>query len=162
MVGNILTWCALISVIALLVGAYAFISQQAQPASSGRASCRPAVSILFLLMFVPLWLIWWLNPAMPEPGPHRPPVDIIVPAYNEEENIARLLRSIDVAAGRYGGPVRVVVSNDGSVDDTLYLVEAEIAAFRHPHGEVLTSPYRGQVASLGRGIALTRAEFIVR
>ena len=160
---NILTWCALISVIALLVGAYAFISQQANLQSVWQVFLPLyAVSMLFLLMFVPLWLIWWLNPAMPEPGPHRPPVDIIVPAYNEEENIARLLRSIDVAAGRYGGPVRVVVSNDGSVDDTQYLAEAEIAAFRHAHGEVLTGPNGGQAAALNRGIALTQAEIIVR
>ena len=43
---------------------------------------------------------------------------MIIPAYNEEENIVRVLESIDVAAGRYGGPVRVVLSNDGSYDAT--------------------------------------------
>ena len=61
------------------------------------------------------------GPARGCPQPDRtagPPVDVIVPAYNEEDNIARLLRSIDVAAARYGGPVRVVVSNDGSSDRT--------------------------------------------
>jgi len=44
------------------------------------------------------WLLWWANRKLPEPGPGGPPVDIVVPAYNEEENIVRLLRSIDADA----------------------------------------------------------------
>ena len=61
-------------------------------------------------------------------------MDIIIPAYNERDNIVRLLKSIDIAAQRYGGPVRVVVSDDGSVDDTAALAKAEIAKFRYAHG----------------------------
>ena len=89
-------------------------------------------------------------------------MDIIIPAYNEEENIARLLESIDVAAGRYGGPVRVVVSNDGSVDGTAALAAAEIARFRYAHGEILTAPNGGQAAALNRGIAITSADIVIR
>ncbi len=69
-----------------------------------------AVSILFVLLSGPLWLLWWTNRKLPEPGPDRPRIDVIIPAYNEAENIPRLLRSIDIAAGRYGGPVNVLVS----------------------------------------------------
>jgi len=161
---NILTWSALISAIALLVGAYAFISQQANLSSAWQVFLPLyAVSLLFVLMFVPLWLVWWLSPRMPQPGgADRPPVDIIIPAYNEEENIARLLRSVDVAAGRYGGPVRVVVSNDGSVDGTAALARAEIARFQHAHGEILNAPNGGQAAALNRGIKITSADIIVR
>jgi cellulose synthase/poly-beta-1,6-N-acetylglucosamine synthase-like glycosyltransferase len=161
---NVLTWCALISVIALLIGAYAYISQQSNLGSAWQVFLPLyAVSILFVLMFVPLWLVWRISPRMPEPGgPDRPPVDIIIPAYNEEENIARLLQSIDVAAGRYGGPIRVLVSNDGSVDGTAALAEAEIACFQHAHGEVLTGANGGQAAALNRGIRITSAEIIVR
>jgi cellulose synthase/poly-beta-1,6-N-acetylglucosamine synthase-like glycosyltransferase len=124
---NLLTWCALVTVITLLVGLYAFLSQQAILGSVWQVFVPLyAVSMLFLLMFAPLWLIWWANRTLPSPGPDRPPVDIIIPAYNERDNIVRLLRSIDIAAGRYGGPVRVVVSDDGSVDDTAELAAAEI------------------------------------
>ena len=161
---NILTWSALISVIALLVGAYAYISQQANLGSAWQVFLPLyAVSLLFVLMFVPLWLVWWLNPRMPQPGgPDRPPVDIIIPAYNEEENIARLLKSIDVAAARYGGPVRVVVSNDGSVDSTAALAGAEIARFQHARGEMLNAPNGGQAAALNRGIKITSADILIR
>ncbi|MGH3422563.1 MAG: glycosyltransferase, partial [Streptosporangiaceae bacterium] len=160
---NLLTWCALITVITLLVGLYAFISQQANLGSVWQVFVPLyAVSMLFLLMFAPLWLIWWANRTLPRPGPYRPAVDIIIPAYNERDNIVRLLRSIDIAAQRYGGPVRVVVSNDGSVDDTAELAAAEIANFRYAHAEILTDRNGGQAAALNRGIAITDAEIVIR
>jgi cellulose synthase/poly-beta-1,6-N-acetylglucosamine synthase-like glycosyltransferase len=167
---NLLTWCALITVITLLVGLYAFISQQANLGSAWQVFVPLyAVSMLFLLMFAPLWLIWWANRTLPQPGPDRPPVDIIIPAYNECDNIARLLKSIDIAAQRYGGPVRVLVSNDGSVDDTAALAEAGIARFRYAHApvlpdgtRVLTRENRGQACALNRGIAITEAEIVIR
>ena len=160
---NLLTWCALVTVITLLVGLYAFLSQQANLGSVWQVFVPLyAVSMLFLLMFAPLWLIWWANRTLPRPGPDRPPVDIIIPAYNERDNIVRLLRSIDIAAGRYGGPVRVVVSDDGSVDDTAELAAAEIATFRHARAEILTDENGGQAAALNRGIKITGAEIIVR
>ena len=160
---NLLTWCALITVITLLVGLYAFISQQANLGSVWQVFVPLyAVSMLFLLMFAPLWLIWWANRTLPQPGPDRPPVDIIIPAYNERDNIVRLLESIDIAARRYGGPVRVVVSDDGSVDDTAELAAAELAKFRYAHGEILTDRNGGQAAALNRGIKITDAEIIIR
>jgi cellulose synthase/poly-beta-1,6-N-acetylglucosamine synthase-like glycosyltransferase len=99
---------------------------------------------------------------LPDPGPDRPPIDIIVPAYNEEENMARQLRSIDVAAGRYGGPVRVVVSDDGSTDGTAAISREEISAFRHARGEVLSASNGGQAAALNRALAITDAEIVIR
>lgn len=160
---NVLTWCALITVITLLVGLYAFLSQQAYLGSVWQVFVPLyAVSMLFLLMFAPLWLIWWFNPTLPNPGPDRPPVDIIIPAYNEADNIARLLRSIDVAARRYGGPVHVIVSNDGSVDDTAELAAAEIATFRYADAKILSAENGGQAAALNRGIKITDSEIVVR
>ena len=167
---NLLTWCALVTVITVLVGLYAFISQQANLGSVWQVFVPLyAVSMLFLLMFAPLWLLWWANRALPRPGPDRPPVDIIIPAYNERDNIVRLLKSIDIAARRYGGPVRVLVSDDGSSDDTAALAEAEIAKFRYAHARVLPDGTRvlsarngGQAAALNRGIAITDAEILVR
>ena len=41
-----------------------------------------AVSLLFMLMFAPLWLSGGQPRSCPS-RPDRPPVDIIIPAYNE-------------------------------------------------------------------------------
>src|SRR6202034_4075003 len=118
--------------------------------------------LFFAIMLAPMWLLWWSNRRLPQPGADRPPVDVVVPAYNEEENIARLLRSIDVAARRYGGPVWVVVSNDGSADRTEQIAGAEIAAFRWARGQVLTRPNGGQSAALNRALSITDAEICIR
>ena len=160
---SVLAGCSLVAVVALLVIGYAFLAEPGNLTSAWQVFVPLyAVSILFVLLSAPLWLLWWTSRGLPEPGGDRPPVDVIVPAYNEAENIARLLRSIDVAAGRYGGPVRVLVSNDGSTDDTALIAQAEIAAFRHATGGVLTAPNGRQAAALNRGLAITDAEIVVR
>jgi cellulose synthase/poly-beta-1,6-N-acetylglucosamine synthase-like glycosyltransferase len=160
---SVLAGCSLVAVIALLVVSYAFLAEPGNLTSAWQVFVPLyAVSILFVLLSAPLWLLWWTNRGLPEPGGDLPPVDVIVPAYNEADNVARLLRSIDIAAGRYGGPVRVLVSNDGSTDDTALIAQAEIAAFRHATGGVLTAPNGRQAAALNRGLAITDAEIVVR
>ena len=160
---NVLAGCSLIAVVAFLVISYAFLSEPRNATSEWQVFVPLyAVSILFALLSAPLWLLWWVNRKLPQPGRDRPMVDVIIPAYNEAGNIARLLRSIDVAAGRYGGPVRVLVSDDGSGDDTAQIARAELATFRHATGQVLCAPNGGQAAALNRGLAVTDAEIVVR
>jgi cellulose synthase/poly-beta-1,6-N-acetylglucosamine synthase-like glycosyltransferase len=160
---DILAWCALISVVALLIVGYALLSEQGNLTSLWQVFVPLyAVSLLFLLMFAPLYLLWWTNRRLPSPGDDRPPVDVIIPAYNEEDNIVRLLRSVDLAVARYGGPVRVVVSNDGSKDRTEELARETILEFRYARGMVLSAPNGGQAAALNRGLAITDAEIVVR
>ena len=160
---DVLAWCALISVVAALAVCYAYLAEPGSLTSVWQVFVPLyALSILFVLVFAPLWLLWWTSRRLPAPGPDRPAVDVIIPAYNEEENLARLLRSVDVSAARYGGPVRVVLSDDGSTDATAAIAHEEIAAFRHARGEVLSAPNGGQAVALNRGMSITEAEIVVR
>ena len=160
---SVLACCALIAVVAFLIISYAFLAEPRNSTSEWQVFVPLyAVSILFVLLSAPLWLLWWTSSRLPEPGGDRPPVDVIVPAYNEAENIARLLRSIDIAAGRYGGPVCVLVSDDGSSDGTAQISRREFQGFRHARGWVLSAPNGGQAAALNRGLAATDAEIVVR
>jgi glycosyltransferase involved in cell wall biosynthesis len=160
---NVATWCALLSAAALIVVMYALLSVPSNLTTAWEVFLpRYAVCLFFAIMLTPMWLLWWSSRRLPQPGADRPPVDVIIPAYNEEENIARLLRSIDVAAQRYGGPVWVVVSNDGSADRTEQIAAAEISAFRWARGQVLTRPNGGQSAALNRGLSITDAQICVR
>jgi len=55
-------------------------------------------------------------------------ISLVVPAYNEERYLPRLLDSVDTAAGAYraaGGAIEVIVADNGSTDGT-----ARIAAGR--------------------------------
>ena len=160
---TVLACCSLTAVVAVLVIGYAFLAEPANATTVWQVFVPLyAVTILFVLLSGPLWLLWWTRRGLPEPGRDRPLVDVIVPAYNEADNIARLLRSIDVAAGRYGGPVRVLVSDDGSSDDTAQIAWAEFEHFRYARGAVLSAPNGGQSAALNRGLAVTGAEIVVR
>jgi cellulose synthase/poly-beta-1,6-N-acetylglucosamine synthase-like glycosyltransferase len=160
---SVLACCSLITIVVVLIMSYAFLAEPGNLTTAWQVFVPLyAVSILFVLLSAPLWLLWWMNRKLPEPGAERPPVDVIIPAFNEAENIARLLRSIDVAAGRYGGPVYVLVSDDGSTDDTATISRAEIAGFTHARGRVLSAPNARQAAALNRGLALTSAEIVIR
>jgi glycosyltransferase involved in cell wall biosynthesis len=67
---------------------------------------------------------------------------IVIPAYNEERNIAKVLRAIRAC----GYPDDVVVVNDGSRDETLRVAAAEGA-------RVISHPVNlGYVRALGTGI----------
>src|SRR5580704_551775 len=160
---TLLACCSLVAVAAFLVIGYAFLAEPANATSAWQVFVPLyAVSILFVLLAAPLWLLSWTGRRLPQPGRDRPGVDVIIPAYNEADNIARLLRSVDVAAARYGGPVRVLVSDDGSADDTAQIAWAELGRFRYARGAVLTAPNGGQAAALNRGLAVTDAEVVVR
>ncbi|HXW45567.1 MAG TPA: glycosyltransferase family 2 protein [Streptosporangiaceae bacterium] len=160
---SVLAGCAVACALALIVCTYAFTSTLSGVTGAWQLFLPLyAVSLLFAAMFAPLCLLWWVSPRLPAPGRSRPAVDVIVPAYNEAENVSRLLASIDVAAARYGGPVHVIVSNDGSRDDTAPLAAAAIGRFAHATGQVLTAPNGGQSMALNRALALTRAGIVVR
>jgi cellulose synthase/poly-beta-1,6-N-acetylglucosamine synthase-like glycosyltransferase len=160
---SVVACCALLSGAALLVVVYALLSEPSNLTTSWQVFVPLyAVCLLLAVMLVPLWLLWWASRRLPGPDEWRPAVDVIIPAYNEQENIARLLRSVDVAAERYGGPVRVVVSNDGSLDRTAEIAAQEIARLRFAQGSVLTGPNGRQSAALNRALAITDAEICVR
>jgi cellulose synthase/poly-beta-1,6-N-acetylglucosamine synthase-like glycosyltransferase len=160
---SVVACCALMSAVALLVVAYAIASEPSNLTTAWQVFLPLySVCLLLVLMLVPLWLLWWTSRRLPEPDDYLPGVDVIIPAYNEDENIVRLLCSIDVAAERYGGPVRVIVSNDGSQDGTEQSATRGIASLRFAHGSVLTGRNGGQSAALNRALEITEAEICIR
>jgi len=98
----------------------------------------------------------------PGPSAQRPPLNIIIPAYNEAVCIERQLRSIDRAAGRYGGPVHVILCDDGSTDDTKALAEAVMASFGHATGVVIPGTHAGKSKALNLALERCTADFVYR
>ena len=133
---------------------------------------RPALALVLPVPFaegsfvVRTMLLSLVNGATVRPDPPvsdvQPPIDVIIPAYNEEEVIGDTLLAIDTAASRYGGPVRVILMNDGSTDGTRELALATMAGFAHATGEVHDGRHGGKSESLNAALALTRADLIVR
>ncbi|MCC6771363.1 MAG: glycosyltransferase [Gemmatimonadaceae bacterium] len=86
---------------------------------------------------------------------YRPPVSVLVPAYNEGEIIARTIRS--VLAQQYPS-LELLIIDDGSTDDTSDHArhassDARLRVLRQPNG--------GKAAALNYGIAEAQGDVIV-
>ena len=122
-------------------------------------ACGPYL-LTFITLFLGLVRLVHHRPA--QPTSERPAVEVIIPAYNEELNIAQLLRSIDAAAGRYKGPVRVILCDDGSTDDTLVLAQGAMANFQSATGEIIFGGHQGKAAALNKALERCVADFVYR
>ena len=95
-------------------------------------------------------------PAMPA---HR--LSVVVPVYNEEDNVAPLVRRVHEALAAYAHPWELVLVDDGSSDAT---VERGLAAAREygPHVRLveLTRNYK-QTAAMQAGVDAARGDVIV-
>jgi biofilm PGA synthesis N-glycosyltransferase PgaC len=82
-----------------------------------------------------------------------PMVSFVVPAYNEEKNVARCIKSLYRCAEKYAGRCEIIVVDDGSCDYTYEIAWATIESSRNRHPEI-----RGKVvrhsANLGKVEAL--------
>lgn len=77
----------------------------------------------------------------------RPSLSIVVPAYNEEESVAELLRSMEEALGGLEGGYEVVFVDDGSTDATL----ERLKAIERTNARVRVFSFR---RNLGKSVAL--------
>jgi len=82
------------------------------------------------------------------------PVSVVMPVYNEQENIAAAVRSI--ALGDYPS-IEVVVVDDGSTDDTAAIV----AGLGLPNVRLIRIPNGGKANALNVGIAHASHDIIV-
>lgn len=91
-----------------------------------------------------------------------PPLCVLVACYNEAENITDTLRSL--AAQDYPGPLRVVVVDDGSTDQTFHLATTAADEWRQPGRliQVIRQPRNaGKSAALNRALRETGEALVV-
>ena len=90
---------------------------------------------------------------------NRPALSLVLPAFNEDANIARAVRDA-AAAGALVGDHEVVVVDDGSRDRTAAVLE-ELARELGPRLVVVRHPRnRGYGAALRSGFAGTRGDLV--
>jgi cellulose synthase/poly-beta-1,6-N-acetylglucosamine synthase-like glycosyltransferase len=99
---------------------------------------------------------------LPEPGPERPPIDVIGPAFNEETNIVSWVECIDRAAAVYGGPVHLILCDDGSTDDTRRLAEEAMARAVAVRGEVIAGTHVGKATALNLALTHCTSDYVIR
>ena len=88
-----------------------------------------------------------------------PYLSLVIPAYNEQENVPTLLERVSAALAQTGRPFEVVIVDDGSTDDTPRLL-AE-AMQRYPWLRVLRMARNGgQSAAFEAGFEVARGQVI--
>ena len=94
---------------------------------------------------------------MKNPTPTKFPfVSILIPAYNEEENIAKTIQSVQEL--EYSGKYEIIVIDDGSKDNTFKI--ASRIAKNDPRVRVITQENKGKAAAVNHGIRLSKGEFV--
>jgi len=90
----------------------------------------------------------------------RPALSLVLPAFNEDANIARAVRDASAAAATLVGDYEVVVVDDGSRDRTSAVLDdmarepgSRLIVVRHPRN-------RGYGAALRSGFAATKGELV--
>ncbi len=103
-----------------------------------------------------LALVEKLRPAPADHPDFRPPVSVLVPAYNEEDVI---VETVNAALASDYPHLGVVVVDDGSTDRTLELLQARFG--RDPRVRILTQANRGKPGALTRAFAEATSEIVV-
>ncbi|MBI3051559.1 glycosyltransferase family 2 protein [Candidatus Woesearchaeota archaeon] len=112
-------------------------------------------SLLLFLLFVFSVFIVGLFRREPEVS-FSAPVSVVIPAYNEEANIKRCIRS--VLASDYPAGFEVIVVDDDSSDRTVEI--ARELARRDRRVSVVQERHGGKSAALNAGIRRARNEFV--
>ncbi|MFB0562341.1 MAG: glycosyltransferase family 2 protein [Candidatus Lokiarchaeia archaeon] len=84
------------------------------------------------------------------------PITILIPAYNEEVNLARTIESVYNA--RYKGDKEIIVINDGSTDKTREIAEKYV---EKGMCELINRKNGGKTAAINTGLVSARGEIIV-
>lgn len=90
----------------------------------------------------------------------RPQISVVIPLFNEEENVAALLDELFAELSRLGRTYEVICVDDGSRDATF----AELARIAAQRPELRVIRFRlnfGQTAAMSAGIENARGEVIV-
>src|SRR5205823_4148447 len=96
---------------------------------------------------------------MAETQTSQPYLSLVVPAYNEQENIPTLLERVGASLEKIGKPFEVIIIDDGSTDETPKLLREAMSKSRWLR-VLRMSRNGGQSAAFEAGFEAARGEII--
>jgi cellulose synthase/poly-beta-1,6-N-acetylglucosamine synthase-like glycosyltransferase/spore germination protein YaaH/peptidoglycan/xylan/chitin deacetylase (PgdA/CDA1 family) len=103
-----------------------------------------------------LALVEKLRTAPPAHPEFRPPVSVLIPAYNEEDVI---VQTVTAALAANYPDMEVVVVDDGSTDGTAKLLDENFGA--DPRVRIIHQPNRGKPAALAHALEAASSPIVV-
>lgn len=90
----------------------------------------------------------------------HPTYSIVLPAYNEAQNIEKAVRAVDAYFTQQGPSYELIVVNDGSVDDTRIILSNLLQ--HYPRLRVISHPSnQGKGAAIRTGALAARGDWIL-
>ncbi len=156
-----LTIVALLLIVTLGAGLFAAATLYAIPIQE--------ISIISILAYPSFYtlssLILLLALTKIRPGDEptlQPPLEVIMPAYNEAASIELVIRALDTAARGYRGIVTLIIGNDGSTDDTSTIAKKALRQCTYLHGRVIDLDHQGKGFALNGAFMAGEAEIVIR
>ncbi len=118
--------------------------------------------LLFFPVFITILCVMELISLRAKVGDIRYSVAFLVPALNEAENVAACIRSLDVAAQRYGRVCRLYLVDNNSQDLTREIAELELSRTQALDGVIMTCLQPGKSKALNRGLSAIREDIVIR
>lgn len=123
----------------------------------------PGVFLAQQIMTGQLAFLGWIRNMVSRRRKFSPPVSVLIPAHNEAHQIKQTLEAVDRAAARYEGPVRVIVMENCSSDETAALAQSVLSGCSHIDSFIVdASDIPGKARALNRGLDLVEEDFVVR
>lgn len=86
-------------------------------------------------------------------------LSLVIPVYENEENLPRLFRELERLADRFAGDIEIVFVVDGSPDGSLRILEGHLPAWRVRTQLVELSRNFGSFAAIAAGLERARGEY---
>jgi glycosyltransferase involved in cell wall biosynthesis len=89
-----------------------------------------------------------------------PKLSVVIPMYNEEDNVAPMMADVHEALRAYAGEWELIIVDDGSTDDTRERLHQQAARYgEHVRVRILRRNF-GQTAAMQAGLDAARGEVI--
>ncbi|WP_096085951.1 glycosyltransferase family 2 protein [Agaribacterium haliotis] len=89
-----------------------------------------------------------------------PSLTVVVPMYNEQDNVLPLFEALESALQNYSGPWKAILVNDGSSDGTSKRLNEAVAQFGERYRHIELQRNFGQTAAMQAGIDAADTDLI--
>jgi glycosyltransferase involved in cell wall biosynthesis len=97
---------------------------------------------------------------MTVPQTHHLSLSVVIPMYNEADNVAPMLRGVHLGLADYTGPWELICVDDGSMDATPRLLKQEAEKYGGHVRVIRLRRNFGQTAAMQTGIDAARGEIV--